>query len=280
MRGILSFWLGPDALVVLKTSPFAPPDWLENSRTSSGFELDVAVRMVLEGSTQRALGGGGRERQCQFNITPSAKGKEGDEVADGKSGFLRQVAHALPANSTCRYRLVGKPGDRLWLTFFKFEVTHHKEDAYRAPDCANRMALFEGSGQLLGEFCEDSPPRMCEQALLQNQDDQLPSRPCTGRNESYLSQSSELVLVVTLGQSTAVRPLLFTARYEFVDVMQDGAPANAISSTERPKKHSTMAASDLHEGWTCDRVFDSVSYSHVSVGQRGASFPFSSPDNG
>ena len=54
---------------------------------------------------------------------------------------MSNVAHALPANTTCRYHFAGLPGEVVWLTFRKFEVVHRKKDIYRVPGCVQQSRL-------------------------------------------------------------------------------------------------------------------------------------------
>ena len=72
---------------------------------------------------------------------------------------------------------------------------------------------------------------MCDHSFLQRQQQQQLEnmssllRACVGKNESYISVGSQLNLVQSIGESTAVTALNFVIRYEFVDTRQDGMPA-------------------------------------------------------
>ena len=120
---------------------------------------------------------------------------------------------------------MGLPGEVVWLTFQKFEILHHKRDIYRVPDCLNRMSLHDPSAApstRLGEFCENSPPRLCDYAYLSSFGPRGDFRACVGDNETYVSRGSELSLELHAGESTAVTSINFVVAYEFVDTTQGG----------------------------------------------------------
>ena len=120
---------------------------------------------------------------------------------------------------------MGLPGEVVWLTFQKFEILHHKRDIYRVPDCLNRMSLHDPSAApstRLGEFCENSPPRLCDYAYLSSFGPRGDFRACVRDNETYVSRGSELSLELHAGESTAVTAINFVVTYEFVDTTQGG----------------------------------------------------------
>ena len=155
------------------------------------------------------------------------------------------------------YHFVGLPGEVVWLTFRKFEVVHHKEDIYRVPDCLNRMSLqdpatthAQRSDGRLGEFCENSPPRLCDYSYLSSFGrGEGNFRACVGDNETYVSRGRELSLELHAGESTAVTSINFVVAYEFVDTTQEGVQMKGKDG-------------DSGDSWSCDRVFDSESYSN------------------
>ena len=119
----------------------------------------------------------------------------------------------------------------MWLTFQKFEVVHHKKDIYRVPDCLNRMSLHDPAAEddararRLGEFCENSPPRLCDYSYLSSFAAKKGKsgsgfRACVGENETYVSRGNELSLELHAGESTAVTSINFVVAYEFVDTTQ------------------------------------------------------------
>lgn len=89
---------------------------------------------------------------------------------------------------------------------------------------------------LLGEFCKDEVPRLCDHTLLSNSS--RFTRPCS-LAESYVSTGSELTLEQFLKQGSVLFPLNFLIRYEFVDTSLEG---NHAKGSENP----------------CDRVFTST----------------------
>ena len=118
------------------------------------------------------------------------------------------------------------PGEVVWLSFQKFQTSHHKPDIYRTDSCANKLAIMDGppflthNDSLIGEFCDTSPPLICDHSAL----GASLSRPCSPGTESYVSKGRGLTLSEIVGQSTVVNRLEFVARYEFVTVAQDGLP--------------------------------------------------------
>ncbi|XP_071448796.1 uncharacterized protein, partial [Hetaerina americana] len=122
------------------------------------------------------------------------------------------------------------------------------------PECmAGGMRIFDGEvgpeeaeesqlPPLLGEFCrDDAPPRLCDHSHLvvsaeENAGSQpghpntpdgffgarprirLPARPCRLPTESYLSSGRSITLSLRYGSGSALFPLAFRLRYEFVSV--------------------------------------------------------------
>lgn len=72
---------------------------------------------------------------------------------------------------------------------------------------------------LLGEFCKDDVPRLCDHTLLSNSS--RFTRPCS-LAESYVSTGSELTLEQFLKQGSVLFPINFLIRYEFVDMSLEG----------------------------------------------------------
>ena len=123
-------------------------------------------------------------------------------------------------------------------------------------DCLNKMSLHDPAvahahSSRLGEFCENSPPKLCDYSYLNSfgraTGESGDFRACVGSNESYVSRANELSLELHAGESTAVTAVDFVVAYEFVDTLQDGA-----ADTTKGKADSGR--------WSCDRVFDSASY--------------------
>ena len=270
---------GRDLFVVFETSPFATPELSPDS--SNGFQLEVKVKFVPENSMQYVRNP--RQQQCRFEIS-SYRGP--------KRGVVTNVAHGLSANTTCVYQFTGKPGEVVWLVFQKFEVVHHKKDIYLTANCLNRLALYDsspsasrrlqqhqswrgaGDRKRMGEFCDWSPPKMCDHSYMesflskeQSSSSSSSYRACTRWNESYVSTGSDLTLVESVGESTSVTSLNFVIKYEFVDTAQDGV-------RDESSIFSRNGGEKSREKWSCSRVFRSNAYSRSTSG-----FPFSSPRN-
>ena len=270
---------GPDMLVVLDTSPFGSPIMAPDS--ANGMELEVSIKFVEQNSLHYAQ----NSRQCKFDIVSSENsgGKQGDKV-----GYVSNVLHGLAANTTCVYRFLARPTELVWLTFQKFDVIYHKKDIYRSASCLNRLALYDPKTKVrIGEYCENSPPKLCDHSYLQSQNfysslssknESLEFRACVGGNESYISVGNELTLVETVGESTSVTSLEFIIRYEFIETVQDGSANTAL--TDQPEQTTTTAVqSGFRNGFTCHRVFHSDSYSSRLSQHESASFSFSTPRN-
>ncbi|XP_034934803.1 uncharacterized protein [Chelonus insularis] len=69
---------------------------------------------------------------------------------------------------------------------------------------------------LLARYCKDKVPKTCDHAILLNT-----SRPCSP-TEGFISSGNSLTIEIRMDESTALRPVNFQARYEFVDLHQDG----------------------------------------------------------
>jgi hypothetical protein len=110
---------------------------------------------------------------------------------------------------------------------------------------AESFCLQDNSSRLLGEFCRDESPRLCDHSLLSNST-RFP-RPCAP-GESYLSSGPTFTLEQHLRYGTALHPVSFVLRYEFVDVSQGGAPAQR---TTPPYNLPTPTPPT----WDCDREF-------------------------
>ncbi|KAE8742646.1 hypothetical protein FOCC_FOCC011826, partial [Frankliniella occidentalis] len=162
--------------------------------------------------------------RCEFLITSF----------ESTWGMLENPRHSLPPNTTCRYHFQGKKRETVWLSFVKYHSAATDPTAYDAVQCNARM---RGNASLLGEFCRDAVPRLCAHALLSNTT--RTTRPCSPA-ESYVSTGQELTLEQFLRQGSALYPLVFALRYEFVDTALEGA-------------HDKLSSNP------CDRVFRSSS---------------------
>jgi len=208
---------GPDMLVVFRTSPFSVPK--VSPYSLNGFELEVDIKFVdIESESYVPKDRTTGAPECQFSFSSVAR----------QSGVVESIHHGLASNQTCTWQFQALPGEVVWISFQKFQTSHHKPDIYRTDSCSNKLSLMDGppfltyNGSLIGEFCDTSPPLICDHAAL----GEKMSRPCSPGIESYVSKGRGLTLSEIVGQSTVVNRLEFVARYEFVTIAQDGLPVN------------------------------------------------------
>ncbi|XP_047104481.1 uncharacterized protein LOC124733414 [Schistocerca piceifrons] len=222
---------GPNMLLEFHTSPYDNPFHPVPLSYLPGFELQVEVVFVDARSHSYVRD----RRHCEFLLTSF----------DAPWGEVESPQHSLPPNTTCRYHFQGRRHETVWLSFLKF----HRADWDTGAAVAGCVRLWDGrldpvtnsSGgggagavQLLGEFCKEEAPRLCDHSLLSNSTRH--TRPCA-LPESYVSSGPELTLDTF--QASALFPLSFLLRYEFVDTSLEGAPAAGA------------------EAGPCDRVFRS-----------------------
>lgn len=179
--------------------------------------------------------------RCEFLITSF----------DSQWGVLENPKHSLPPNTTCRYNFQGRRQETVWISFIKYYASNADLTSYDvSTECNTRLRVWDGRVEtkedptnitLLGEFCRDEVPRLCDHALLSNAT--RFTRPCT-RAESYVSSGPELTLEQHLRQGSALFPFSFILRYEFVDATQEGLD-NKNSDNQ------------------CDRVFNSSYSPHI-----------------
>ncbi|XP_066996232.2 uncharacterized protein [Anabrus simplex] len=224
---------GPHMLLEFHTSPFDNPFHPVPLSYLPGFELEVQVLFVDSRSHSFVRDGG----HCEFLLTSF----------DSSWGVLENPRHSLPPNTTCRYHFQGRRHETVWLSFVKYHAASADPAAYDlGAECNARLRIWDGrisstgsprqvNVSLLGEFCKDEVPRLCDHSLLSNSS--RFTRPCS-LAESYVSTGSELTLEQFLRQGSALYPVSFVLRYEFVDTSLEGAP---IKDSDNP----------------CDRVFTS-----------------------
>lgn len=70
---------------------------------------------------------------------------------------------------------------------------------------------------VIARFCRGSIPRSCDHGVMSANN----TRPCL-LSESFVSSSDFITLELKVTESTVLRPLSFTMRYEFVDYLEDG----------------------------------------------------------
>lgn len=82
----------------------------------------------------------------------------------------------------------------------------------------------------MGEFCKDDIPRLCDHSLLRNSSRH--TRPCA-LSESYVSTGRDLTLEHILRQGSALYPISFVLRYEFVHAtIPRGGDGDSMSCNE------------------------------------------------
>lgn len=101
------------------------------------------------------------------------------------------------------------------------------------------VAINSQNVTLMGQFCKDDIPRLCDHSLLRNSSRH--TRPCS-LAESYVSTGRDLTLEHILRQGSALYPISFVLRYEFV-----------------------------HEAVSCNHVFTSASSSAPSASSLSSS---------
>ncbi|OAD54790.1 CUB domain-containing protein 2 [Eufriesea mexicana] len=197
-----------------------------------GFELEVQVLFMDEKSRSFVK----ENDNCDFYISSD----------ESSSGVLENPKHSLPPNTTCRYHFQGKPNEIVWLSFVKYYAA--SADAAVsidvASDCNTKLLIWDGDRtidklvsthkniMLMGQFCKDDTPRLCDHSLLRN--GSRHARPCS-LAESYVSSGRDLTIEHILRQGSALYPISFVLRYEFV-----------------------------HEAISCNHVFGSASISSTS----------------
>lgn len=112
---------------------------------------------------------------------------------------------------------------------FNRECTNLPSLRFSERDPAAKLLGSSKYGQnyttVLSRYCRGNVPRSCEYNLL----NESMNRPCL-ISESYISSTELLTIEVKNTESTALRPLTFRLKYEFVDLNQDGIPAVSTAS--------------------------------------------------
>ena len=215
---------GPNMIVEFRTSAF---DRLTQPTFSAdklkyptsympGFELEVGVKFVNISDRTRYVDSTG----CDYMFSSTSRTR----------GVIYSPAHSLPSNTTCRYTLLGRSHERLWIYFLQYHVTYHTgyDKAYgsgaKSRHCHHRLDLTDGapgdgSNRSLGFFCGDTKPRLCSRALRSEEGAAVP--PC-GPQESYLSQAENVTLLQRHVTGLGLDTVSFQLRYEFVDMREDG----------------------------------------------------------
>lgn len=213
---------GPELLLKFRTSPFGNPFHPLPLSYLPGFELEVQVLYVAKQSPTYIEPG----KQCNFLLTPF----------ENIRGVLQSPIHSLAANTTCHYHLRGQPRDIIWVSFLKYHINNEKINDYNTGGCDVQLQIWDGdiktksSVQLIGQFCKDDKPRLCDHALLSNSS--RLTRPCS-LSESYVSTGSDMTIIHTLKYETVLYPVHFSLHYEFIDFSQEGVQMNKNSCDRR-----------------------------------------------
>ncbi|KAI5721046.1 hypothetical protein M8J77_015249 [Diaphorina citri] len=163
--------------------------------------------------------------RCEFwiNATNSVSA-EVLKKPKGRMGHLLSARHTIPPNTTCTYRFIGKPYDRVWISFLTY--THYSIEGASAK-CSTRLRIWDTGGNSLGDHCE--APKLCDHSSLSNATRM--TRPCRPE-ESYISASSSLIIQHIIKQGTVIHPSSFSLRYEFIDTRLGGEPLPVAKLTD------------------------------------------------
>lgn len=75
--------------------------------------------------------------KCEFTITSYDGAKN--------YGFLENLVHSLPPNTTCRYRFQGRRSQNVWLSFVKYHAASWDPDAYHLEiECNAKLTILDG----------------------------------------------------------------------------------------------------------------------------------------
>lgn len=212
---------GPDVIVEFRSSPL---DTIYASTTAiEGFELKVKIVTVepvqpslLAGSTSSSVGSTnvlGQAGKCQWNVTSSGLSR----------GLLTAPHQTWPLQTTCHFRFLGRPDERVWIYFVKYHFVGTSprsssrtsgisgSGSQQLQQCRNVLRIAEGDGagwdpatavvngtlirtqpparSTVALFCRDRPPPLCERQLLQLQQ----TLSSTGGNQSMLRNNQRIL---------------------------------------------------------------------------------------
>ncbi|CAH1959270.1 unnamed protein product [Acanthoscelides obtectus] len=202
---------GPELLVKFQTSPFGNPFHPLPISYIPGFELEIEVIYVNKESPTYIEHG----KKCEFIVS----------TFDSSSGYLKSPLHSLPPNTTCQYHFRGQSKNIIWISFIKYHVTNERQTDFNSGECDVQLQIWDGDVKsektvpLIGQFCKDDKPKLCDHSLLKNSS--RLTRPC-GLAESYVSTHSDLTISHSIKYGSVLYPVNFILRYEFVDLSQEG----------------------------------------------------------
>ncbi|XP_015605367.1 uncharacterized protein LOC107272589 [Cephus cinctus] len=228
-------------LLEFHTSPFDNPFHPVPLSFLPGFELEVQVIFVDEKSRTFVK----ENDNCHFHISSY----------ESSSGLLENPKHSLPPNTTCRYHFQGKPNEIVWISFVKYYAATSDPAASLdvISDCNAKLLIWDGDHYsnkptrknvtLMGQFCKDDIPHLCDHSLLRNSSRH--TRPCS-LAESYVSTGRDLTLEHVLRQGSALYPISFVLRYEFV---HESMSCNQIfTSSSNSTSSSSSSSSSARSG--------------------------------
>ncbi|XP_017768622.1 PREDICTED: uncharacterized protein LOC108556850 [Nicrophorus vespilloides] len=209
---------GPELLLKFRTSPYGNPFHPLPLSHLPGFELEVQIFYVNKESPTYIEQG----KKCEFLVS----------AFENPSGILESPVHSLPPNTTCHYYFRGHRHEVVWISFIKYHVAGEK---YNEADCDVQLQLWDGDIKtknvpLMGQFCKDERPKLCDHLLLNNST--RVTRSCNLK-ESYVSTKSDLTIAHTIRYGNVLYPSSFVIRYEFVDLSQEGVQASSMNPCER-----------------------------------------------
>ncbi|XP_055536271.1 uncharacterized protein LOC129724969 isoform X2 [Wyeomyia smithii] len=263
---------GPELLVEFTTSPYGTFSSPETRRHSlHGFQLEVSVKFVDLQSPTYAKSkricefwlrgtGHGVLQNPQHSLAPNTTCLYHLQGTEARSLDAINIPRRSGALSTSPTRF------KVWISVMKFELqpefgaTDEQLLQYQTKeDCSGMLRIWDGplrevpickdidcvtidkdgyqrptirfgqnSTNVIARFCRGSVSRSCDHGML----NMTSSRPCA-LTESFVSSSDFVTLELKTTESTVLRPLQFSLRYEFVDFLQDGQPIGKESDCNR-----------------------------------------------
>lgn len=186
-----------------------------------GFELKIRIETIASDYSTAAAANQQPTTAaavlCQRNVTSSGLSR----------GWLTPARRTLPLDTTCHFRWMGRPDERVWIYFTKYYFTGGSLKGTGSGggggQCRHAtMRLIEGDGgnQTIGVFCRERPPPLCERHLTAVGETRNSTSvpPCRPGVESFVSRGSTLSLQQYLPEGTAFSKWHYAIAYEFVRV--------------------------------------------------------------
>ncbi|XP_037908293.1 uncharacterized protein LOC119649946 isoform X2 [Hermetia illucens] len=174
----------------------------------------------------------------------------------GTTSIFRSLGDQLPPlrRTSQQQQAISPSRFKIWLSILKFELAppfgllnEATTGMQTQEDCNGMLRVWDGplreppvckdlncgrdshrgvvskysqnNASVIARFCYGTIPRSCDRVNIND----THARPCT-ISESFVSSSDSITLELKNAESTALRPLNFKLRYEFVDLYQDGIP--------------------------------------------------------